>query len=75
MFDTSTNKDNPVSVEFKIPPTTTSFNLRDAISNLLTVMLKGDASIKFGNNEGTDAWNDPNELPVEETLTNQMHTI
>ena len=72
-IEPSTNKDTPVSVEFKIPPTTASFNLRDAIGNLLTVMLKGDASVKFGNNEGTDAWNDPNELPVGEALTKQMH--
>ena len=72
VVEASTDKETPVSVEFKIPKTTTKFNLREAVGKLLTMMLKVDQSVKFGASGGEEVWNDPHDLPVGDALTTQL---
>ena len=66
--EANTDKDTPVQVEFKVTKTAKSFNLRDALGKLLTTMIEVDASVKIQSKGGDEVWNDPNELPVGESM-------
>jgi len=66
--EANTDKDTPVHVEFKVTKTTKSFNLREALGKLLTIMMEVDTTVKIQSNDGANTWNDPNELPVGDDM-------
>ena len=67
-----TDKDTPVQVEFKVSTTTKSFNLREALGKLLTTMLAADPSVTIQDKDGSNTWNDPNELPVGNSMNDHF---
>jgi len=66
--EANTDKDTPVHVEFKVTKTTNSFNLREALGKLITIMMEVDTTVKIQSNDGANTWNDPNELPVGDDM-------
>ena len=70
----TTDKVTPIRVEFRLNNSTTQFNVRNALGNLLVKMQEGDKTVVLQSLQDTSQWASAEEMPIDEALTPHIVT-